>query len=226
MSTASASDARTFVICGVKSVALGSNASVITRVMPRSAPSFVIVSATPSPNPARVAHEGKLGVSLLLRVVEDALEDDDVVLSRLEHPLGILDDDDVGRDRDHRDLRRLRDRPHGDAWAGAGCADDQVDLVALDQLRRRLGGAVLGRLVVFDDDLDVAAVDSAGCLELLGQHVERVLLRHPEARADPGDVEYGADLDRALRRLRRCRPCPRRGWKYCIRSGPSRAMPR
>ena len=98
----------------------------------------------------------------------------------MSHDLGI------GREGDHRDLGLLGDRSHGEARAGAGGAEDQVDLLGADQLVDGLGRTVLGGLVVLDEQLDLAAVDAALGIHLLREHLEGLALRDAEAGSGAG----------------------------------------
>ena len=103
-------------------------------------------------------------------------------------------------ERDERRLRLLgeRDRRHG--GTGGRAADDDVDLVLLDQPlgeRARLLGVAA---VVVDDELQLAAGNAAARVDALDVHLERLLLGVAQKRRGSGHGKKRADPDRLLRK--------------------------
>ena len=85
-------------------------------------------------------------------------------------------------------------------------ADDRHDLVLLDELAGRGDGLGVVGGVVLDDQLDLAAVDAAGVVDLLDFGLEHVLLGLAQGGVGTGEGDDRADLDRlAADRRRRCR---------------------
>jgi hypothetical protein len=166
---------------------------------------------------SRAGDQGELGELSLAQVGEDLLARHAVGVRRLEHPRPHrLDDADRAGERDERRPRLLGERDRGHRRPRRRAADDDVDLVLLEQPlgeRARLLGVAA---VVVDDELDPAPVDSAGAVQPLGEHLERLLLGIAEERGRTGDREEGADAKRLLgvrgarpeHACRRCRDEP------------------
>ena len=79
--------------------------------------------------------------------------------------------------------------------AAGGGADDGQDLLFLDQLLGE-GDGVLGLAGrVLDDELELAAVDAAGGVDLVDEHLGGLGLGRAEECRRAGYGENGADLD-------------------------------
>jgi hypothetical protein len=107
-------------------------------------------------------------------------------------------------DRDLPYLLRVGDRRDRTRAGGERRTDDELHLLAEDQiLGLALGDVGLGA-VVFDQDLERAAFDAAVLVDGLLGELDPAALGQAEARARPGQRQHRADLDRlAGRRLRR-----------------------
>jgi hypothetical protein len=111
----------------------------------------------------------------------------------------------VGRHRDHRHLRLVRERGDRRVRCRQRRADEGVDVIfRYHLLRDGEGGVGVGR-VVADDVFHLLAAD------LGGEEVEGALVAHPHRRGRPADRQDGADLDLRLCPRRRTEKPDRRG---------------
>lgn len=72
---------------------------------------------------------------------------------------------------------------------------DHVDLVFVDELARLVDGALGRRLVVFDEQFDLAPANAVGSVEFGGGELVAIEQRLAEDRLQPGDRDRQADLD-------------------------------
>ena len=112
-----------------------------------------------------------------------------------------LRDELVGlHDRHHEDdLVLLRDRRDSRAFGRGERAEQEIDVVAQDQIARdahRLVGVALG---VTRDELDLAAEDAAFGVDLLDEHLRALHRRLADQRARPRQDHRIADADGFLR---------------------------
>src|SRR4029079_8913844 len=99
-----------------------------------------------------------------------------------------------------RDLGGLERRARRKDRVGVGVADEQRDLVLLDELLGRLGRHVHLVLAVMDDEVDLRAVHAAGVVDLLDGELGAVRGWEVERRLGPGEGEAATDLDGATGR--------------------------
>ena len=112
----------------------------------------------------------------------------------LEHPLlDRVDDLDRAGERDERDFGVLGDRDDRHGGAGGGAADDRDDLVVLDEAGGEGARLVRVAAVVVEDELDLLAVDAAGGVHLLDEHLQGLRLRVAEEGGRAGLGKRGAD---------------------------------
>src|SRR5690606_35480899 len=81
------------------------------------------------------------------------------------------------------------------------CAVDEINLVLTDEFLHDLGAASGIGAIIFDDDLDRAAIDTAGLVNELHSSSRGAFVPAAIGSADAGAVALEADTDR-LRRLR------------------------
>src|SRR5439155_27138134 len=105
----------------------------------------------------------------------------------------------LGGDRADRIPHRAGDR-----------ADDDVHLVALDQLSRLLDADLRIGLVILDEELQFAALDATAIVDLLLRELRAVQHRLAEDRVDPGERDEHAHLHRLCRRPEHRRMSERR----------------
>ena len=87
--------------------------------------------------------------------------------------------------------------PGREDGVGVRVADEQRDLVLLDELLRRLGRDVHLVLAVVDDEVDLLAEHAAGGVDLLDRQLGAVRGRQVERGLVAGQGEAATDLDRA-----------------------------
>ena len=106
----------------------------------------------------------------------------------------------VGARVDEHGLGPVRDLTDGERRGGRDLADDHRDLVALDQALG-LGGGGLRIDRILDHELDLAAQDAAGGVDLLGREPHAHLGEFSERTEEPGDRREMADPDHVGLRL-------------------------
>jgi hypothetical protein len=138
-----------------------------------------------------------LGQAAVLHVPEDLIHCHPVGVRRLEDPLLDRVDDDAGTgQRDEGHARFLDQLDDGHGRTGGRAADDEVDLVLLEQALdggHGLLGVVLGVVV---DQLQRPAEHAARRVDLLHVHLQGLELGIAQERGRAGHRQERADLDR------------------------------
>ena len=116
----------------------------------------------------------------------------------LEHPLfHRFGDDDAAGEGNEGDFRPFDQRIHRHRGAGRGAAEENVDMIVLDQALGEAVGARGVRTVVVGDELDRTSQQPARGVRLLDIDLQGLQLglaqeggrpRHREHRADPDRV--------------------------------------
>ena len=140
-----------------------------------------------------------LGHLARLHVGKDLLAGHAVGMGCLEHPfLDRLDDPDRAGQRQEGNTRRLDHRHRGHGGAGGGAADDDVDLVLLEQALDE-GACLFGIAgVVVGHQLQLAPDHAAGGVDLVDIQFQGLEFRVAQECGRTGDRQEGSDADRFL----------------------------
>src|SRR5208282_1292904 len=149
--------------------------------------------------PAIPSDQADLAQAVFLHVRVNLFDCEAIGMRGLEHPLlhGI-DDYGSATERDEGDLRALDEGYCSHGIARRAAADDEIDLVVLDKPARERRRLTCVPARVVSDELELAAEDTAACVDLLDVKLERLLLGIAQERGRTRHREKGTDLDRLI----------------------------